>query len=238
LVGNRRGRALDVGSGKGLLLADLRDSGWQVTGTELSEESSRQAISLGLDVRTTTVAEANLPPSHFDLITLFHVLEHLRDPRHELETLKRLLRPGGLLVVEVPNISSWYARTFGDAWFHFDVPRHLFHFNATTLTSIVKKCGFKVISLATHNVRYDAFGVVQSLLNLFIERQNLLNNLLTKQVTVAELWGDPKRIRTMAALTASEIALVVGFPLVALAGVLTSPWIEGGSLRIICTNDQ
>jgi 2-polyprenyl-3-methyl-5-hydroxy-6-metoxy-1,4-benzoquinol methylase len=233
LLHGRPGRVLDVGCGKGLLLLRLRDAGWDVHGTELSEISSRYARGQGLPVHQVAVEQAGFEPQSFDLVTMFHVLEHLTDPRHTLEHLWALLRPGGFLVVEVPNIGSWYARFFGDHWFHYDVPRHVYHFNRSTLERMLNASGFDLVSMTTRNVQYDAFGAVQSALNMILRRPNLLNDFNTRELRFAEIFHGATPVRGLCALAASQIALLVGFPVLALTSVLGSPWVDGGTLRYV-----
>lgn len=232
-VTTKPGHVLDVGCGKGLFLQGLRERGWQAFGTELSETSSSYAHSHGLTVYTSTVEAAPFDAESFDLITLFHVLEHLPRPQDTLTTLSRLLRPGGSLLIEVPNIGSWYARVFGDDWFHYDVPRHLFHFNPDTLRRIISNAGFTITRTDTHNLQYDAFGAVQSALNRLLAKPNLLNNFNTKQTTLGELWAGKGPLGNVAALAFSELALAIGFPLMAAAGLVLSPWVDGGTLRFL-----
>jgi 2-polyprenyl-3-methyl-5-hydroxy-6-metoxy-1,4-benzoquinol methylase len=227
------GRVLDVGCGKGLLLAGLRQRGCEVFGTELSEVSARYAQSLGLSVSCLPVEYAPFEPGTFDLVTVFHVLEHLTQPRDTLAVLHTLLRPGGILVVEVPNIGSWYARLFGDDWFHYDVPRHLYHFNQDTLRNLLASTGFRVIETQTRNLQYDAFGAVQSLLNRVLRQPNVLNNFNTGQTTFNDLWSAKRKIANLSVLGVSELVLALGFPLAVLIGVATAPWVNGGTLRYV-----
>lgn len=229
------GRALDVGCGKGLFLIGLRELGWQVCGTELSEQSSAFARNSGLSVYTKAIEDAPFEDGSFDLITLFHVLEHLPQPLDTLVTAFSLLRPGGAMLVEVPNIGSWYARVFGDNWFHYDVPRHLFHFNPETLHRIVSAAGFHISRTETRNIQYDAFGAVQSFLNSVLAKPNLLNNFNTRQTTFRELWATRDRIANLTSLAVSELSLAIGFPAMALLGLVLSPWVDGGTLRILAS---
>lgn len=235
LFPNITGLALDVGCGKGLLLAGLRNLGWKVYGTELSEVSSQYAQSQGITVYRSNVEDCGFTPGAFDLITMYHSLEHLTQPLHTLAYLHTLLRPGGRLVVEVPNIGSWYARVFGEAWFHFDVPRHLFHFSSATLRRLLETAGFEILSTQTHNTQYDAFGAVQSALNKVLRHKNLLNDFNTGETTLRELGNGPDAGRNLSALAISELALGLGFPLLASLSVALSAVAEGGTLRYIAT---
>ena len=233
ISGERVGSVLDVGCGKGLLLHGLQRHGWTVSGTELSEASGAHARSIGVPVFTGPVEDAPFAAQSFDLITLFHVLEHLPRPQHTLAVLFGLLRPGGTLIVEVPNIGSWYARFFGDDWFHYDVPRHLFHFDPATLSRTLNGAGFVIAETSTRNLQYDAFGAVQSLLNRLLAKPNLLNNFNTGQVSLRDLWTDENRLSNLGALALSQAVLAIGFPSFAAFGVITSPWIQGGTLRFV-----
>ena len=237
LLGGRSGRVLDVGCGKGLLLRGLQERGWEVVGTELSEVSSRFAAGLGIPVHRVCLEEYPGTPGNFDVITLYHSLEHMVDPLRTLKAAHRLLRPGGYLVVEVPNFGSWYARLFRGAWFFLDVPRHLYHFTPHTLGRLVDAAGFRIARETLHNTQYDAFGAVQSLLNMALRRQNLLNDYNTGEVSLAELWRGPGRLRSMGALAVSLGALGVGFPVFALVALLLRRWVDGGTLRIVATRE-
>jgi SAM-dependent methyltransferase len=136
------GRILDIGSAWGFFLAVAGERGWKTWGVELSHEASGYARSrFGLDVFTGKLAEARLPESHFDTVTLWHVLEHIPDPRAELAEIRRILRNDGLLVVSVPT--PWSAPDYSsDA-----IPLHLFYFDQATLTTLVQRTGFRVLQI-------------------------------------------------------------------------------------------
>ena len=229
------GRALDVGCGKGLLLTGLRGLGWTVAGTELSSTSSEVAANAGLTVYNLPVEACPFEAGSFDVITLYHSLEHLSDPRRTLTHLRDLLDANGLMVIEVPNIGSWYAHAFKDAWFHLDVPRHLYHFDNSTLRGLLEASGYAVVAENTHaNLRYDAFGAIQGALNrLFPGHKNLLNNFNTGETGLADLWRGNRGYRALAMLIVSEIALAIGMPLMLLCAKLSAPWVPGGTLNVV-----
>lgn len=230
---SQKKKLLDVGTGKALLLSGLKKRGWEVFGTELSETSRQYACEQGLQVFNSIVNDTPIEQNSLDVVTLFHSLEHLTNPKQSINEVKGLMRPGGLLVIEVPNINSWYARFFKGQWFHYDAPRHLYHFSPQTLRSLIENTDLHVESLTTHaNLSYDAFGAVQSLLNTFLSNKNLLNNINTRQTTLRELMQGEKPIRNLAALVTSQLCLGIGYPLFAIANLLT-PGLEGGTLRII-----
>ena len=179
LHGDRKGRVLDVGCGPGFLLKRFQQSGWDAQGTELSEHSAAHARqTLGLPIHTGDLASARFPDAHFDAVVLWHVLEHVPCPQGTIAEVARILRPGGVLLVGVPNFGSWEARLAKNKWFHLDVPRHLNHFTVPTLTWMLASAGIKVKCESFFAPEYDCFSFVQSALNRLGLRHNLLYQLL------------------------------------------------------------
>jgi SAM-dependent methyltransferase len=173
------GAILDVGCGRGLMLAELARRGWRAVGVEMSEPASRHAREvLGLDVRVGELTSLGLAADSFDVVTFFHVLEHLPDPGAALAEARRLLRSTGRLLVEVPNFGSLQSRLAGGRGFHVDAPRHLFHFTRAALRSALEGAGFEPGPVRTHSFEFGYFGMLQSLLNLFTRRQNALYEML------------------------------------------------------------
>jgi SAM-dependent methyltransferase len=137
------GTLVDVGCATGAYLAELRDLGWNVLGVELSPETAEAARGAGLDVRTGTLEEADIADGSSDVVVMRMVLEHVRDPRRTLAEARRILKPGGRLIVSVPNAGSLEARLFGRHWFAWDLPRHLSHFTPRSLTAMLREEGFE-----------------------------------------------------------------------------------------------
>ncbi|GAB4091531.1 class I SAM-dependent methyltransferase [Flaviaesturariibacter terrae] len=151
------GRALDVGCGTGAFLNALRGAGWTVLGLEPDEDARALAVRrYGLDVREAGELY-RLPPASFDLITLWHVLEHVHDLQGYIAQLKSLLAPGGRLVVAVPNYTSGDASIYGRYWAAYDVPRHLYHFAPESVKVLVQRHGLQL--LAEHPMWYDSFYI-------------------------------------------------------------------------------
>jgi SAM-dependent methyltransferase len=150
--GGARGRLLDVGCGAGYFLDAARADGWQVAGVELSEPAAAVARdSLGLEVCTGSLAQAAFPNDAFDLVTMFEVLEHMRDPGAALDEANRVLRRGGLLAIEVPNDMDAYRARLArpdNRWWVIP-PVHLHYFNASTLSRWLLMSGFEPVYLAT-----------------------------------------------------------------------------------------
>ncbi len=158
-------RVLDLGCGRGVLLKAFLDRGFEGHGVEVSAGAMR-----GIDPRAKVriardLRELAYPASHFDQIMIWHVLEHLPDPRGVLLECHRIMRPRGRVVIAVPNFSSLQAQWAGPAWFHLDLPRHLFHFPAAALERLLSECGFTCTSRHHFSLRQNPFGWVQSALN-------------------------------------------------------------------------
>lgn len=145
ILARPRGRLLDVGCGNGHFLLNMRDFGWEVEGVEFSQEIA-QAVAKehGLWVHPGTIFEADLPARSFDVVTLWHTLEHVLDPVDVLRECHRLLKPSGLLVLEVPNADSLGARVFGRVWYSWMPPIHRAHYSASTIRLLLDRAGFEL----------------------------------------------------------------------------------------------
>lgn len=173
----RGARILDVGCGRGLFLRLLRERGFEVRGTELSEATRRNAYA-DVPIDAGELTAASYPPGSFDLISIWHVLEHVRDPHATLDAAHQALAPNGVLLLAVPNFASWQARFGGERWFHLDLPRHLWQFTPTTLRALLTQHGFHVERLRTGQWEMDPYGWVQTLLNRAGFRHNALYDTL------------------------------------------------------------
>jgi len=230
--GGQPGRVLDVGCGRGLLLAQLQKLGWDVVGTELSEGSASYPREvLGLPVQVGDLADQHFPSGHFDAVVMWHVLEHVIDPAATMREVNRLLRPGGIFLIGVPNFASLEARVSGDKWFHLDVPRHLNHFTPHSLRRALKRTGLRVRRMQFFAPEFDSFSFVQSTLNRLGLRPNLLYNLLRGRT--AKVIGADEGAGNLAPQVAATILLggllgVVSIPATLLAAALR----QGATLTI------
>jgi 2-polyprenyl-3-methyl-5-hydroxy-6-metoxy-1,4-benzoquinol methylase len=140
------GRVLDVGCGLGFFLRALDSKRWDRYGVEPMPVPYRQAIrSLGRErIVNADLMAAKLPSAQFDAITFWDSLEHLPNPRAILDEAARLLRPGGIILIGLPNFGGYQARRFGQDWFALSLPHHLYHYTRETLARLLEKCGFRV----------------------------------------------------------------------------------------------
>jgi 2-polyprenyl-3-methyl-5-hydroxy-6-metoxy-1,4-benzoquinol methylase len=141
------GKLLDVGCGTGIFLAEAQRAGhWELTGVEPSLAASQYVQNeLNIPVFNGRFADAGLPAGHFDVITLWNVLEHLDHPVGDLRRAADLLRPGGWLVFSIPNLESIEASLFGRHWLGWDLPRHLYLFPQHQLRSILQETGLRLV---------------------------------------------------------------------------------------------
>jgi 2-polyprenyl-3-methyl-5-hydroxy-6-metoxy-1,4-benzoquinol methylase len=148
LRGERIGRLLEIGSGGGTFLAGMRDLGWEVEGIDfdpMAVDGARRQY--GLEMKHGLFEDADYPLDHFDAVAMSHVIEHVSDPLVLLAKCRRVLRPGGRLVLLTPNIESLGHDIFGSSWVHLDPPRHLHLFSLATLREMVERSGFDVTTL-------------------------------------------------------------------------------------------
>jgi SAM-dependent methyltransferase len=136
-------RLLDFGCGGGRFLEQMRALGWKVTGIDICTDAvQRLREERGLAAFAGSLPHPALRPRSFEVVTMWHSLEHVHQPRQVLRAAHDLLIPGGKLIVAVPNIDSLPFDWFGPDWYGLDLPRHLTHFSPDTLRDMLQSCGF------------------------------------------------------------------------------------------------
>jgi 2-polyprenyl-3-methyl-5-hydroxy-6-metoxy-1,4-benzoquinol methylase len=138
-------RLLDVGCSNGAYLAAMRAKGWEVEGVEFDTDAveyCRNSRNLKVTQGDVEDALGQLPGNNFDVVTMWHVLEHSFDAAAALKQIHRVLKPGGVLMLEVPNYASPLVRLFKRYWFPMDIPRHLYQFTPATMKAMLSKAGF------------------------------------------------------------------------------------------------
>ena len=146
------GRLLDVGCASGRFLHLMKAVGWRVAGVEIDPVAAAKARTVTPDVFVGDPVDAPFAPASFDVITSFHVVEHLPRPLAALTHMLEWLTPEGLLIVEVPNVAGAGGRIFGRYWSGLDFPRHLTHFTPETMRRMVERAGGQVVG-ASHRTK-------------------------------------------------------------------------------------
>ena len=207
-AGLKRGeRVLDIGAGPGRLVAALDDAGFDAKGIEPSARSASLAARAGNAVERQGIDDHS--DAGLDAAVLWHVLEHLDDPPSALATIRGWLRPGGLLLVGVPNLASLQAEIAGPAWLHFDAPRHRVHFTADGVQRLLVRSGFQVLRTHHYVVEQNIHGMWLALLTRMGMRPGFPFHFLKRNIDA--------RARDIALTT-------LGLPLIPAAALL-----EGGA---------
>jgi SAM-dependent methyltransferase len=165
-IGKEKPEILDVGCGNAGFLLAASKLGAVCEGTEFSSESAaRASIDTGISIHAANLGEIRKLGRRYDAISMWHVIEHLRDPEGDVAHIAALLKPGGRLFVAAPNHASWQARFFKERWFHLDPPRHLWGFCPSSLRSMLGRHGLEQLCESTASLEHNPFGIVQSVLN-------------------------------------------------------------------------
>jgi 2-polyprenyl-3-methyl-5-hydroxy-6-metoxy-1,4-benzoquinol methylase len=152
-----KGKILDIGCATGQFLNHMVENGWKATGIEPDEKTRSRAISeYGLEVFPEEQLNI-LDKSSFDVITMWHVLEHVSDLNNRMEQLRTILKPQGTLIIAVPNCDSYDAKKYGEFWAGYDLPRHLYHFTKSDVKLLLEKHGFTIVNILP--MKFDAFYV-------------------------------------------------------------------------------
>lgn len=152
-----KGRLLDIGCGTGDFLSAAKNNGWSVTGIEPNENARTKANTKTNNNVFDILKLEILPDDSFDVITLWHVLEHLPDLETHVKVFRRLLKPNGTLIIAVPNHKSFDANYYKDFWAAYDVPRHLWHFSQTSIKKLFQN--FQIELNKTIPMKFDSFYV-------------------------------------------------------------------------------
>lgn len=153
----KTGNILDIGCGTGEFLNTCKNAKWKTMGIEPDPGARKMAIeNYGLDVREE-VEIKKLDNESFDIISMWHVLEHVPQLNERIEDLKRLIKPNGVIIIAVPNCNSLDAGIYKEHWAAYDVPRHLYHFTPKDIEQIFKNHGLKLNTVLP--MIFDSFYV-------------------------------------------------------------------------------
>jgi SAM-dependent methyltransferase len=144
------GRILDLGCSSGAFLASLPSDKWELYRIEMSQEvADRAKARCGANVFVGDILDAPFTAGTFDVVTCFHVFEHIYNPKEVLTKVSYWLKPGGIFYFLVPNIDSAAAKVFKSYWYALELPRHLFHYSPASLSYLAEATGLKVLSMRT-----------------------------------------------------------------------------------------
>lgn len=168
----QRGRLLDVGCSAGFFMKVARDAGWNVTGLEYSPDSAALGRHLyELEIHTGTLTNHSLAEKSFHVATLWDVIEHLSDPLPAMESVFRLLTPGGYVAISTPNVDGLYPKAsylpakILNYWTHVEPPAHLCQFSIRTLASLLSRAGFDIVGRTTRRIPLNySFGELRYLI--------------------------------------------------------------------------
>ncbi len=227
--GKRGGAVLDIGCGRGLFLHIMARRGWEVAGTEVSEAVAECARrSYGVPVVSAEKIHA-LQQGNYDVVTLYHVLEHVDDPAALLDRCHALLNEDGLLVVAVPNAGSLQARWGKGSWFHLDPPHHLYQFTAEGLQRLLERHSCRVEGIWHFDSEQNIFGWLQTVQNRF----GLPHNLLYRNLMRRELRGPGAAGASLWQLAAAFISLPFIMPAAVLLSLAEAVLLRnGGTIEV------
>lgn len=146
-------KILDIGCGSGNFLNNISDDRFDKYGIEINPEGYKISREKKLKIYNREMKDINFEDNAFDIITLWHVIEHLNSPYEVIIPIQRILKKDGILVINTPNTDSIGFKYGGGIWFHLDAPRHLILYNRKTLEYLLDRTGFKVVS--EKNIFYD-----------------------------------------------------------------------------------
>lgn len=187
-------RVMDVGCGNGRFLEHLHsfNSTFELHGIEIQANAALRA-SQRLEgrawIHTVTGLERFFGKNAFDAISFIHVFEHLPEPARTMDELAVVIRPGGIVMIVIPNIMSVQAQRHKHNWFHLDPPRHIHFYPPEVLKNELQKRGFALLSERYHDIEQNPYGSVQSILNAFLKKRDVLFERLKGNKKYAPTYG-------------------------------------------------
>jgi len=174
------GKLLDFGAGSGHFGAAMEKNGYEVISIDLGSNKKYETGNPYFSMKGDR-PYLHFPDDSFDAVTLWYVIEHMRSPRKVLEEMRRVLRPGGVLLLAQQNFESFQARVFGPRWLLLDPPRHLYQFSPGNLIQMTKQIGFQYITIRHGSLEMGPFTILQSTLNTLLRNENQLFRFFKNQ---------------------------------------------------------
>jgi SAM-dependent methyltransferase len=208
----KSGRLLDYGCGNGSFAHWMSTTGFEVVGLEPFSLGSPR-ISERLTLLREPLESAASRLGKFDVITLWHVLEHVPQPVELLKRLRALLADGGVIVVSVPNFDSLQSKLFKGGWFHLDPPRHLIHFEKDSLVDALGRAELEPVSESPFLPEYGGSGWVQSVLNQVLPHTNYLYEYVKDRGALKEMTATSSALHLAASLAIAAPVLTLSLPI-------------------------
>lgn len=224
-------KVLDIGCGRGVMLRALLDLGHEAHGVEIAPEAASGADPRAQIRIAPELAKAGYEENSFDAVIMWHVLEHLPHPEKTLAEIRRILRPGGRLILAVPNFGSLQSRRTGNHWFHLDLPRHLYHFTPETLQRLLACNEFHYESVRHMAMLQNSFGWLQSVLNRVSNTpRNSLYSLLHRG-------GEHPVVKSLSMWQRVKLKLGywIGLPIAAAVSLFEAAAGQGGTIAVTAT---
>ncbi len=216
------GRLLDFGAGAGHFGTAMQKAGWDVVSLDIATQSKNESPDASF------IMEGDQPrllfaDNTFDVVTLWYVIEHMRNPKKVLQEMRRVLRPGGILLLAQQNFKSCQARIFGPRWLILDPPRHLYQFTPDNLRQMTEKEQFEFITISHACLEMGPFTILQSTLNILLGNKNYLfrflkNHNLRRAETNTENQSDNRKMMLLSlglSVFLAPLALLTYYVLVA-----------------------
>lgn len=187
-TGLSKGDLLDIGAGTGAFVHYMQGAGWNATGLEPDAEAIKNAAALFNITLKPSASLFELPSERFDVITLWHVLEHVHSLHDYMEQIKRLCRPDGRIFIAVPNYTSYDAKKYRGDWAAYDVPRHLYHFSPASMEILTEKHGLTIkriqpmwldsfyVSLLSEKYKHGKGNILRGLWNGLVSDNHIFYN--------------------------------------------------------------
>ncbi len=224
---NAPANVLDIGCGNGRFLQCLIDKNCNCYGIELPSKSAERALRIpGLNLKTGQLCEDDFGEHFFDVVTMWHVIEHLPQPRKTLLIIGKILKKGGYLMVSLPNIDSFQSRLFRGRWLHLDPPRHLFFFSELDLMKIMQTFGFEIVKIKYFSLEQNPFGMQQSILNCMLRKREVLFEVLKGNISYTIEYSS-------VSILLQKIFYITTFPLFALLSVIEACSKKGGTMEMV-----
>ncbi|NVO01285.1 MAG: class I SAM-dependent methyltransferase [Bacteroidetes bacterium] len=219
---------LDIGCGNGRFLSSLLNYGdFKLFGVELEGNSAKRAARIKeINLKVGTIDQKDFPESSLDAVSMFHVFEHLTQPKETLEIVSEILKKDGLFVVSFPNIDSWQSKFFKGKWLHLDPPRHLFFFAPIDFKMLMKQLGFELVHENYSSIEQNPFGMIQSILNKLCEKREVLFERLKGNNNYAKEYGKLN-------IVFQKIFFISLFPFFVISNLIIATFKKGATVEFI-----